>query len=138
MLIDLNNRLRFRKYPTLTQLTTGSNTMRSILSILILMLSGSVVLAGENWPQFLGPEGNGWSDAKGLPLKWSETENVKWKTAIHGRGWSSPVIWGNQIWLTTATEDGKFSTLYASIASRERFCTTSRCSRTTSRRPSRR
>ncbi len=42
----------------------------------------------------------------GLPLRWSETENVKWKTAIHGRGWSSPVIWGDQIWMTTATEDG--------------------------------
>ena len=81
--------------------------MRSILSILILSLSSSLIIAGENWPQFLGPEGNGWSDAKGLPLKWSETENVKWKTAIHGHGLSSPVIWGNQIWLTTASEDGK-------------------------------
>ena len=81
--------------------------MRSILSILILSLSSSFVFAGENWPQFLGPDGNGSSDSKDLPLKWSETENVKWKTAIHGRGWSSPVVWGNQIWLTTATEDGK-------------------------------
>ena len=41
------------------------------------------------------------------PRKWSETENVRWKTAIHGKGWSSPVVLNNQIWLTTAPEDGK-------------------------------
>lgn len=62
---------------------------------------------GENWPQFRGPNGDGLSAAKGLPLTWSETNNVKWKTAIHGRAWSSPVVWGKQVWLTTATEDGK-------------------------------
>jgi outer membrane protein assembly factor BamB len=61
----------------------------------------------ENWPQFRGPEGNGHSGAQGLPLTWSETQNVKWKTPIHGRAWSSPVIWADQIWLTTATEDGR-------------------------------
>ena len=64
------------------------------------------------WPEFRGPWGNGLatlpSDAKpiGLPLKWSETENVKWKTAIPDRGWSTPVVLGGQVWLTTATEDG--------------------------------
>ena len=62
---------------------------------------------GENWPQFRGPDGQGHSDAKGLPLTWSETQNIKWKTPIHGKGWSSPVIWGSQIWVTTATEDAK-------------------------------
>src|SRR6185369_13197669 len=61
----------------------------------------------ENWPQFRGLDGDGHSDAKGLPLTWSETQNVKWKTLIHDKGWSSPVIWGDQVWLTTATEDGK-------------------------------
>jgi outer membrane protein assembly factor BamB len=81
--------------------------MRSIISLAILTLNVSAVLAGENWPQFQGPESNGSSDSTGLPLRWSETENVRWKTAIHGHGWSSPVIWGNQIWMTTATEDGK-------------------------------
>jgi len=63
--------------------------------------------AEENWPQFRGPTGQGVSDAKGLPTTWSEAKNVKWKTPIHGKGWSSPVIWGSQIWLTTATEDGR-------------------------------
>ncbi len=63
--------------------------------------------ADTNWPQFRGPLGNGQSSAKGLPLKWNETENVRWKAPIHGKGWSSPVVWDRQIWLTTATEDGK-------------------------------
>lgn len=63
--------------------------------------------ADTNWPQFRGPEGDGMTTSKALPLEWSETKNVAWKTPIHGRGWSSPVIWGDQIWLTTATEDGR-------------------------------
>ncbi|MDX1566088.1 MAG: PQQ-binding-like beta-propeller repeat protein, partial [Phycisphaeraceae bacterium] len=46
-------------------------------------------------------------DAETLPLSWSEKKNVKWKTKIHDRGWSSPVIYGDQIWMTTATKDGK-------------------------------
>src|SRR5687768_5276250 len=67
----------------------------------------TLALAGDYWPQFRGPAGNGISDSQGLPVSWSETNNVQWKTAVHGRGWSSPVIWGNQLWVTTATEDGR-------------------------------
>jgi outer membrane protein assembly factor BamB len=63
--------------------------------------------AGENWPQFRGPTGQGVADATGLPVTWSETENVKWKTPLKGKAWSSPVVWGAQIWVTTATEDGR-------------------------------
>jgi outer membrane protein assembly factor BamB len=61
----------------------------------------------RDWPEFRGPTGQGLSDESGLPLAWSENRNVRWKTAIPGRGWSSPAIQGDQIWLTTATEDGK-------------------------------
>ncbi len=68
--------------------------------LLVLLLLGQ-------WPQFRGPDGNGVSRATGLPITWSETENVRWKTAIHGRAWSSPVVLGEQIWMTTATPDGK-------------------------------
>ncbi|MBI5385458.1 MAG: PQQ-binding-like beta-propeller repeat protein [Verrucomicrobia bacterium] len=60
-----------------------------------------------NWPQFRGPRGDGTSTNTGLPLRWSEQRNVKWKTALHGRAWASPVIWSNQIWLATATENGR-------------------------------
>jgi outer membrane protein assembly factor BamB len=61
----------------------------------------------DNWPQFRGERGDGTSDATGLPTTWSESEHIKWKTPLHDRGWSSPVIWGDQIWVTAATEDGK-------------------------------
>lgn len=60
----------------------------------------------ENWPEFRGSTGQGVSDATGLPLTWSESQHVKWKTPIHGKAWSSPVVFGNQVWLTTATENG--------------------------------
>ena len=63
--------------------------------------------AGENWSQFRGPTGQGIADATGLPVTWSETEHVKWKTPLKGKAWSSPVVWGAQIWVTTATEDGR-------------------------------
>jgi outer membrane protein assembly factor BamB len=61
---------------------------------------------GADWPQFRGPDGQGHSAETGLPLTWSETENVAWKTPIPGLGWSSPAIQGDQIWLTTALEAG--------------------------------
>ena len=80
--------------------------MRTVsFCLLVLIVNGAH--ADHNWPQLHGPQGNGHSDATGLPLQWSETEHVVWKTPIHGRGWSSPVVWGNQIWLGTATPDGK-------------------------------
>ena len=65
------------------------------------------IRAAEYWPQFRGPNGDGMSDATGLPVTFGEKENLRWKIAIHGKGWSSPVVLGNQIWLTTATPDGK-------------------------------
>ena len=68
--------------------------------------------AGADWPEFRGPSGDGHAassdDSKpiGLPLHWSETNNVKWKTEIPYRGWSTPVVMDGQVWMTTATEDG--------------------------------
>jgi outer membrane protein assembly factor BamB len=61
-------------------------------------------LVGQDWPQFRGPSGQGLVTAIGIPIQWSETENVRWKTPIAGVGWSSPVLSGEQIWLTTAIE----------------------------------
>lgn len=63
--------------------------------------SGNMYLAAAEWPQFRGPGGQGQSESHDLPVTWSETENVSWRTAIPGRGFSSPVIEGDQIWLTT-------------------------------------
>jgi len=61
----------------------------------------------NEWTEFRGSDGQGHASQKGLPLTWSETENIVWKTPIDGLGWSSPVIRGQQIWLTTATDEGK-------------------------------
>ncbi|MHC4400659.1 MAG: outer membrane protein assembly factor BamB family protein [Planctomycetota bacterium] len=61
----------------------------------------------EHWNQFRGPNGDGKTRAKNLPVEFSETKNVRWKKRIHEKGWSSPVVWGNQIWLTTVLDDGR-------------------------------
>ena len=82
---------------------------RASLFLSVLLVAFSVVgvaSAADNWPQFRGPSGDGRSDGQGLPIVWDESTNIRWRTPLHGRGWCSPVVWGNQIWLTTATEDG--------------------------------
>lgn len=71
----------------------------------LLFVSNS--LAQENWPEFRGPTGDGHATGAKLPIDVGNPKNIKWKTPIHGKGWSSPVIWGDQVWLTTATKDGK-------------------------------
>jgi len=73
----------------------------------VLLLFLALLLPDSDWPQFRGPTGQGTSDEHGLPLNWSETSNIRWKVPIPGRGWSSPVVQGDHIWLTTATEEGK-------------------------------
>ncbi len=82
-------------------------TISTRLICILFVLAMSPVAAAQNWPQFRGRNGDGHAEpAPDLPATWSETEHVAWKTPIHGRGWSSPVVWGKQIWLTTATPDG--------------------------------
>jgi len=66
----------------------------------------SIAGAGDSWPQFRGPNA-GHTEITNLPLTWSETEHVKWKTPLPGTGWSSPVVAGKQIWMTTALEEGE-------------------------------
>ncbi|HBU59365.1 MAG TPA: hypothetical protein DEB48_05930, partial [Verrucomicrobiales bacterium] len=60
----------------------------------------------SNWNQFRGPNGDGVSTSSNLPTEFSGTKNVQWRTAIHGLGWSSPVVWKDQVWVTTARDDG--------------------------------
>lgn len=76
-----------------------------VLLICMVVLHGSVC-AGEGWPMFRGPKGDGTVVGSNLPLRWNETENISWKTKIPYLGWSSPVVLGDQVWLTSATEDG--------------------------------
>ena len=75
-------------------------------TLLACLLLGSAALAGDDWPQFRGPTGDGVSTAKNVPTKWGETENVRWKAAVHDKGWSSPVVGGGKVWVTTGKEDG--------------------------------
>lgn len=70
------------------------------------LFAGTFALA-ENWPQFRGPSRQGVSPETGLPLEWSATSNVAWKTEIPGESWSSPIVWNDRVFLTTATEDGQ-------------------------------
>lgn len=60
----------------------------------------------ENWTRFRGENGQGVSSEKNLPLSWSADENVVWKTPIPGTGWSSPIVFGDKVFLTTATDEG--------------------------------
>jgi outer membrane protein assembly factor BamB len=68
--------------------------------------------AAADWPQFRGPNGDGVhpprGDGKshGFPTEWSEEKNIVWKTPVTGRAWSTPVVMGDQVWMTNATEDG--------------------------------
>ncbi|MCA9062669.1 MAG: PQQ-like beta-propeller repeat protein [Planctomycetaceae bacterium] len=86
--------------PTFTSVVTQCRFAAPFLLMVFVGLAPS--RGDDEWPQFRGPGGQGHTDATGLPVTWSETENVRWKTAIPGEGHSSPVISGNQIWLTTA------------------------------------
>ncbi|MFP6633174.1 MAG: PQQ-binding-like beta-propeller repeat protein [Planctomycetota bacterium] len=79
--------------------------MRNSLPALLVIFSISSSLKAD-WPQFRGPDGQGHSQAEGIPTSWSETDNIAWKTRIPGEGWSSPVISDNQIWLTSSKKKG--------------------------------
>lgn len=67
-----------------------------------LFISFGLTARAENWPEFRGPTGQGHSTGKKLPVEWSTTKNVVWKTPIPGAGWSSPIIWEGRVYLTSA------------------------------------
>src|SRR6185312_10778362 len=84
-----------------------SQDMRKLLSALVIVLASVVSQThAENWPQFRGPTGQGISTETNLPLEWSQTKNIAWKTEIPGAGWSSPVVWENRVFITAATDEG--------------------------------
>ena len=69
------------------------------------LLASTAFCADTHWNQFRGPNDGLAPDAK-LPIEFSGTKNVQWRTPIHDLGWSSPVVWEKQVWVTTAKEDG--------------------------------
>ena len=81
----------------------GGWRVRWLAALACAAVAGRLAAAAEEWPQFRGPTGQGHSAERGLPLEWSESRNVLWKVPVPGRGWSSPVVAGGRVWLTTAT-----------------------------------
>jgi outer membrane protein assembly factor BamB len=73
------------------------------ISLLALTTSG-FTLNTSNWSQWRGPEGTGLSDETDVPIEWDAGKNIKWRTAIPGQGHSSPIVWGNKVFLTTDVE----------------------------------
>ena len=78
--------------------------MRVIRPSTLLLLVFAHTLAGQEWPQFRGPTGQGLADAHDVPLHWSDDENVRWKVPVDGRGWSSPVVGGGKVWVTSSVD----------------------------------
>jgi outer membrane protein assembly factor BamB len=75
---------------------------RSILALALFTSVTTLAAADRNWPQFRGLQGGVADDDPALPERWSQTENVRWKVDIPGRGWSSPVVYGDHVFITSA------------------------------------
>src|SRR5688500_19672114 len=78
----------------------------SLALIAVASVGAATVVSSSagNWPQWRGPDGTGISTEKNLPAEWNTTKNIKWKTPIDGRGHSSPIVWENRIFVTSAIE----------------------------------
>lgn len=80
--------------------------MKTLPALLAFWLVASLPMCGEHWPRFRGPTGQGISPEKTLPVHWNTQSNVAWKTPIPGDAWSSPIVWGDRVFVTTATDNG--------------------------------
>jgi outer membrane protein assembly factor BamB len=78
-----------------------------LLTLATCILLLGTISANDRWPQFRGANAGVAADDPALPDTWSETENVLWKTAIPGMGWSSPVVWGDHVFVTSAVSAGQ-------------------------------
>ncbi len=87
-------------------LTSGSTIFFCFLLLILFLVSEKACSQDKNWTHFRGSNLNGIAEAKNIPMVWSDSV-VKWKTKIHDEGYSSPVVFDNQVWVTTATPDGK-------------------------------
>ena len=81
-------------------------SIRAVVLCAVLLVFPIVITAGQ-WPQFRGPSAGIAADDRMLPEKWSDTENVAWSLFIPGQGWSSPIIWDDHVFVTTAISSGQ-------------------------------
>ena len=79
--------------------------MKEWAAVLVLLMAGGNRAAAEDWPQWRGPQGTGVSGEKGVPARWSK-DDVAWRTPLHGLGVSSPVVWGDRIFVTSQSGRG--------------------------------
>ena len=93
----------------MTRTSRAAATASPLLAVVLLLCSRPVLLGQTQgyWPQFRGPEARGVASGRNLPDRWSVDENIAWKTDVPGRGWSSPIVWGQQVFLTTAVNSGE-------------------------------
>ena len=81
---------------------------RAAVACLLLLLASPAAYGGDpDWPQFRGPDSNPVGAHTRLADRWSKTENVEWSREIPGRGWSSPIVTGEKVYLTSVSTDGK-------------------------------
>ena len=82
-------------------------SLRVAAATLVLAGTSSLPASADPWPGFRGPTGQGHSKEIRLPVRWSATEGVLWKTPVDGAAWSSPIVWGGRVFVTTARDQGR-------------------------------
>src|SRR5690242_2334180 len=82
--------------------------MRRIFTALAPLILASGLAVAENWPQWRGPSADGISLEKDIPIEWSADKNIGWKTPLPGLGTSTPIVWGDRIFLTAQIGDGPY------------------------------
>src|SRR5215207_6787630 len=87
--------------PTLPAVDPAESPMRRSLPLAFAALFLAAVPASAHWPQWRGPRGDGSSDAKDVPVRWSATENVVWRTPLPGRSGATPALWGDKLFVST-------------------------------------
>jgi hypothetical protein len=80
--------------------------MRRFNLFSVLLLGSMTTLTAENWPNWRGPSSTGVSGEASLPSSWSDTENIAWKATIRGLGISSPIVWGDSVFVTSQVGTG--------------------------------
>ena len=107
MRLSDNNDNDARNRKRLYNATRGANIVKKIISLIVLLiLSALSIAAGPQWARFRGPNGAGISDAKTIPVKWTE-KDYNWKINLPGAGYSSPVVWGDKIFLTSTDKTAR-------------------------------
>lgn len=79
--------------------------LRSTLAVSAALLLAPLAAHAENWPQWRGPSANGVAPGAAPPLEWSESQNIRWKVPVPGRGSGSPIVWGDRVFVLTAVSE---------------------------------